>query len=340
MRWVDPLYSKKKVQRAGEALIDPSAIFPKKMAALDVLSNWRAAHAYPMHAILIVLRRKSSGIDTSAIVVQRLKRTPSIVGKLVRFDKMKLHRMQDIGGCRSVVRSAKQAERLATSFVESRTRHKLHKVDNYIAKPKESGYRGIHLVYKYNGRKTQFKDLFVEIQVRSRIEHAWATAVEIVETFTNQALKASQGEKNWLDFFKYVSAEFAKLESRPTGEYVEGVDTLNEAKRLDTLLSAIDRLNAYAVTSDYIGQKHIRKSDYFVLELEENASKIRVIQYPQDRLEEATDKYLELEKRATEEAEYDVVLVSASSIHNLKAAYPNYFADSKQFIKYYQQILS
>lgn len=338
MRWVDPLYSKNQVKKAGEALIDPPFSFSEKMTVMDVLSNWRAAHAYPMHAILIVLRRKASEIDNSAIVVQRLKRTPSIIGKLVRFDKMKLHRMQDIGGCRAVMRTAKQAERVLKSFLDSKTRHKLHKIDNYIAEPKNSGYRSIHLVYKYNGRKSQFKNLFVEIQLRSRIQHAWATAVEIVDTFTSQALKASQGERNWLNFFKYVSAEFAKLESRPIGKHVEGVDTLQEAMRLESMLAAIDRLSAYAVTTDYIGRKPINQTDYFVLELEENANKIKITQYSQDQLQEATDKYLELEKRATEEAEYDVVLVSASSIHNLKAAYPNYFADSKQFINYYSKI--
>ena len=172
MRWVEPLNSKKKVKRAGEKLIGASVTFEQKMHAMDVLSNWRAAHAYPMHAILIVLRRKATEIDKSAIVVQRLKRTPSIIGKLKRFDKMKLHRMQDIGGCRAVVKSSKQAERLSKSFIDSKTRHKLHKVDNYISDPKESGYRGIHLVYKYNGRKIKFKDIFVEIQLRSRIQHS------------------------------------------------------------------------------------------------------------------------------------------------------------------------
>ena len=39
-------------------------------------------------------------IDKKHIVVSRLKRTPSIVSKLKRFDKMKLRNMQDIAGCR------------------------------------------------------------------------------------------------------------------------------------------------------------------------------------------------------------------------------------------------
>jgi len=52
-------------------------------------------------------------------------------------------------------------------------------------------------------------------------------------------------------------------------------------------------------------------------------------------IELATRDYLEFEKRAQKEKLFDAVLVSAGSLHALKAAYPNYFADSKEFVKYY-----
>ena len=77
-----------------------------------IYSNWRAAHAYPMHSILIYLRGKTGEIDSHAVVVQRLKRAPSIIWKLERFSEMKLARIQDIGGCRAVVKDIKQFEQL------------------------------------------------------------------------------------------------------------------------------------------------------------------------------------------------------------------------------------
>src|SRR5690606_15240116 len=110
------------------------------------------------------------------VVVQRLKRTPSIVGKLKRIEGMKLHRMQDIGGCRSVLEDVSKVRTLRDSLVNSRTRNKLHREDDYITTPKSSGYRGVHLVYKYNGQKSAYQDYFVEIQIRSKVQHAWATA--------------------------------------------------------------------------------------------------------------------------------------------------------------------
>jgi len=307
---------------------------------MDILSNWRAAHAYPMHAVLIFLRRKSAEIDKSSIVVQRLKRTPSIVRKLKRFPQMKLHRMQDISGCRSVVKSVKNVEELSKSIIHSRTRHTLHKVDNYIDAPKQSGYRSIHLVYKYNGGKHEYQDFFVEIQLRSRIQHAWATAVEIVDAFTKQALKASQGMQDWIDFFRYVSCEFSILESRPKIKELSNANTLPRLISLEEKLNAVARLRAFAVSAQYVTRKKDNKSDFFLLELDSKKNEILVGQYATGELNKATEKYLERENRARHEKEYDVVLVSAKSVHDLKAAYPNYFADSKEFLKYLNRAIT
>ncbi len=338
MRWIDPKYSKKKVKKAGEILISPNPSVNDIDQSMDVLSNWRASHAYPMHAMLIFLRKKSSEIDSKSIVVQRLKRTPSILNKLTRFPGMKLHRMQDIGGCRSVLSTVNQVEKLSDIIRNSRTRHMFHKMDNYITIPKQSGYRGVHLVYKYNGAKTQFQDFFVEIQLRSKIQHAWATAVEIVDTFTSQALKASQGLEDWLNFFKYVSAEFSKLEKRSIGDHVEDIDTISESKRIECRLNAINRLNAFAITTRLIANKKEHKSDYFLLLLQGEPQTITVKRYSAGSIELATKEYLEYERRAQKETLFDAVLVSAASLHALKAAYPNYFADSREIVKYYKKI--
>lgn len=339
MSWITAEHSKKAVKRAGECLIDDDASAEHFSAAMDVLSNWRSAHAYPMHAVLIFLRNQSAKIDPSSIVVQRLKRTPSIVGKLKRIQGMKLHRMQDISGCRSVVENVSKVRTLRDSIVNSRTRHKLHREDDYISVPKPSGYRGVHLVYKYNGQKPAYQDYFVEIQLRSKVQHAWATAVEVVEHFTKQALKASQGNKDWLDFFQYASAEFARLEKCPVDAALADMDTFAEMMRLEKKLNARVRLNAFTVSTQFISERTDRKSDYFLLELTEHASQIQVTQFPPESLSDATQRYIECEKQAKKQPEYDVVLVSASSVHNLKAAYPNYFADSKEFLKHLERVI-
>ena len=112
MVWVTTSYSKGQITRAGKTLIDRDTSIENRIWALDVMSNWRAAQAYPMRALLMTLRRKAIEVDTNAVVVQRHKRAPSIINKLRRFPKMELSRMQDISGCRAIVATVDQVEKL------------------------------------------------------------------------------------------------------------------------------------------------------------------------------------------------------------------------------------
>lgn len=339
MPWATTTYSKGEITRAGKILLKHDALLDDRIWALDVMSSWRAAQAYPMRALLMMLRKRAVEIDNNAVVVQRHKRAPSIIGKLRRFPRMELSRMQDIGGCRAIVSTVDDVEKLCAHIQESRTRNELHRVYNYIAEPKDSGYRGIHLTYKYGGEKTEYKGYFVELQLRSQIQHAWATTVEIVDTFTDQALKSSQGSQDWQTFFRMASAEFAKLEQRPLGNFSEGKDTKAELARLAHQLSVVKRLKAFAVSANHILQKSDNKTDYFLLELTEDGSKIIITQYRISDFERATEAYLQKEKQAKSESMGDVVLVAAGSMHALQSAYPNYFADSTEFVRLMQSAI-
>jgi ppGpp synthetase/RelA/SpoT-type nucleotidyltranferase len=109
---------------------------------------------------------------------------------------MTLSQMQDIGGCRAIVSSAEGVAKLCASYAESDLKHILHQTDNYIDTPKDSGYRGVHLIYRYHSdRRQDYNSLKIEMQLRSQLQHAWATAVETVGAFVRQALKSSVGEQ-------------------------------------------------------------------------------------------------------------------------------------------------
>lgn len=339
MSWTTASFSKSEISKAGKVLTNRHATMEQKSWALDVMSNWRAAHAYPMRALLMTLRKKAVEIDPDAVVVQRHKRAPSIIGKLQRFPQMELSRMQDIGGCRAIVSTVENVEELHQHLKSSRTRNTLHREYDYIKDPKESGYRGIHLTYKYGGEKKEYDGYFVELQLRSQIQHAWATTVEIVDTFTNQALKSSRGSQDWQNFFRMASAEFAKIESRPIGSHATDLDTKGELSRLAHQLNVVKRLTAFAVSANHILQKSEAKTDYFLLELTGEGSQISVTRYKISEFDRATSVYLQKEKQAKVDAGNDVVLVAASSMHALKNAYPNYFADSRQFVTLMTQAL-
>lgn len=329
-----PLYSKKDVQRAGEFLINEDIwkTEPDMFKwGMGILSDWRANHADSLDQVTDLLKTISTRVDKKSIVVRRLKRTPSIVKKLRRFDKMKLRNMQDIAGCRSILSTTKNVHKVKRELNKNRE----YRVRDYIKKPKLDGYRGVHLVGKFKNKEngSQYP---VEIQLRSRIQHSWATAVEIVDLFTNQALKSNEGTTDWLDFFKYISHEFSKLEeiNNPLIE-----DSLDESIRLAKKLGVYKKFEGYAGSLKLI-ESHVKKEieGYNLIQIDFMEQTVEVTTFPFDQFEAATEEYLKHEKRAAKNTNFVVALVSSYSIDNLKEAYPNYFADSALFVYHLREV--
>lgn len=202
MGWATPRYTRTQVDQAGVVLQHENTCSSEELdSALEIVGNWRSSHNFPLNTFQIGLRRRARQFDGHCVVAQRIKRLSSIRWKLIRFPSIRLSQIQDIAGCRAVVKTTAQVNQLLGSFVNSDLKHKLDHVDHYIDTPRSSGYRGVHLIYKYySDRNETYNGLKIEVQLRSALQHAWATAVEIVGTFTRQALKSSRGEADWLRF--------------------------------------------------------------------------------------------------------------------------------------------
>jgi hypothetical protein len=241
--------------------------------------------------------------------------------------------MEDIAGCRAVVENSRYVRRIAASLENSRTKNKLTRTRNYIDSPKPSGYRGIHLIFRYNGSKEKFIGMSVELQIRSKIQHSWATAVEVVGAFTKQALKASSGESIWLDFFRYASVEFSKLENEYIDHSYEGVDTFSEMDKKYRELDLSERLKAFKVAATALSQETEKGAGYFVVLLDIEEKRVRFTRFGKQNLAQATSFYNDQEEQCRDNQYKDVVLVSAASVRDLKRAYPNYFADTDDFEK-------
>jgi putative GTP pyrophosphokinase len=279
MPWPKPEYSKTQVKKAGQILIDENRSSQKFYDAFSVVENWRSSHGYPINTFQATLRSKLKAIDPDALVSQRLKRMPSILNKLTRFPSMSLDRMQDFGGLRAVVSNNKKLRQLEENYGNSSFKHELVLRRDYVGSPKPSGYRSIHLVYKYNNPAApEYKGLFIELQLRTKLQHAWATSVETMGAFLGQALKSSEGEGIWLDYFALCGAAFSHLEDSPVHECYrnrEKLDIYNDLLSTTTNLQVKDKLHGFSVAAENIAYKN-RTGAYHLIVLKFEERKLSI----------------------------------------------------------------
>lgn len=340
MPWAVPEHSKAQVDKAGRILVDGEGDSARLDEALEIINNWRSSHSFPLNTIQVGLRRLARREDKKALIAQRIKRLSSITSKLVRFSTMKLSQMQDIGGCRAVVASVAKAEAIHAAYRNGnlRHRHQFVREDDYIADPKVSGYRGIHLIFRYQSdRTTAFNGHLVEIQLRSKLQHAWATAVETVSTFLDQSLKSSQGSDRWLRFFALMGSALALREKRPlVPETPQSEAELKKELRLITdELNVRARLRGYGEALQTVDKGSVPNAHYFLLALDpgaESYATLAVSEYTRAQLDTATADYLEVERALAGKPGAEAVLVSVDSLDALRRAYPNYFLDTRVFL--------
>jgi putative GTP pyrophosphokinase len=276
-------------------------------------------------------------------VSQRLKRMPTIIDKLRREPTMQPTTMQDIGGVRAVLRDVGEVNKLVLQYRDSRFKHELCSEDDYITKPKQSGYRGVHLIYKYNNdRNNSYDGLLLELQIRTKLEHSWATAVEVMGTFTGEALKSSQGSKEWLNFFALTSSAFAFLENRPRVpgfERMSKPETFEAVKQTEKALDVKRKMIALPVAVEKIITTRTHRpqtSHYHLIILDSQNKKVFLESFGRDYLTDATAAYAKYEERAAKGEKIEPVLVSATQLNR---AYPNFFLNAQEFLKNLNRVI-
>lgn len=312
----------------------PALLDPEYDHCLRVVNNWRSAHQFPLNTFHVTLKVYAKNVNAQSLTAQRSKRLQSIQAKLARYDWLSLSQMQDLGGCRAVMKSVKEVDTLVSLYRASRIKHKLIDEDDYIRGPKKTGYRGIHLIYEYaSDKKTTYNGLKVEIQIRSLKMHGWATAVEVVDTFTKQGLKTGHGKIQWKRFFALMATYLAiqdKTEIVP--KTPTGTQLIEELRHLASELQVIKTLQAYGILirahEDPYGPPN---AHYYVLSLDATLDPPEIFMFAfqkgQIALAEEQERRLIAEKPTR-----DVVVVSVDSVDALPRAYPNYYLDTTMFL--------
>lgn len=128
------------------------------------------------------------------------KSTVAIVEKL-RRGKIRLSQMQDVAGCRVLVRNLSDQDNLVANM-------EVMLLDVNIDDKRRvptNGYRAVHVIAKKYGRP-------VEIQVRTVMQHAWANLSEKVADEFGHSIKYGVGDEGAIRFLSRLSEEMGALE--------------------------------------------------------------------------------------------------------------------------------
>lgn len=331
--YAEPEFSKARVDQAGIRAAHGS----ETSDDIRVIENWRAAHAQLLNTFKQILYNRAHKVP--GVVVQRLKRRPTIINKLSRDPKMsvRLSQMQDIAGCRIIFDDLKGLYHFKTLMDTGNFAHKLRYQKDYIEDPKSDGYRGIHQIFSYQveprkghaSENQPWNGMRVEIQYRTSAQHTWATAVETAGLLTANNPKFKQGSSSFVEFFRVCSEMISRLvEGRtsclptlPNAHLVEEFERLNAETHI---IDIFENVNAQ-VTGEAFEKTSIL---IFYLDQEDKESRVEVRSY--DTMNIGIRDYNNLEKELAGKA--DLVLVKADAQESMRSAYRNYFADTHEFV--------
>lgn len=315
--------SKKRLRKAGRRIARDEA----SLSDYELLLWWRAAHIAPLERTMEIVHDALS-VREGSILVGRLKRFDTIVDKLRRSPGSALDRLGDISGCRLIVGSIEDVYEARDALVGADSG--IRERRDYIKQPRQSGYRGVHLEAACDIPDAP-SGLLTEVQIRTEWEHLWATSVELYDLATGAGLKRGIASPEETHFFRLMSD---LIYADHVGE--GSVPLRDEIKKLDESLHVSSVLRE-ASESIYVtgGSAEIVPSmtpGYCLLTLAEDVQTLEAHFYPEAQAHEATADYARLEEEAADGRLY--LLARASSLEDLRMAYPNYFSNMEKLISW------
>ena len=239
--------------------------------------------------------------------------------------------MDDIAGCRLIFDNIGDLYRFREKFHKAHFNHiRKNDVDkyDYIKNPNsKSGYRGIHDVYEYDVQSSyseKYKGLLIELQYRTKYQHAWATCVEVIGFITENQPKFQKGDDRFIRILALSSEIIARSfeNSKSCFPDISDEDVIKKFVELDTEINFIKILRGLNATDSEISKK----------------KNVILIFSPDGTLEarafrDSSDALKALFKLEQESSGKDVVLVRADSGEEIRVAFRNYFSDATEFIE-------
>lgn len=336
-------FSMNSVRRAGQQLASKLYVVDEQtyhdvQDVFHIANSWRDSHFLPMRSVYVSVRFKMLRSGVSGDMAARPKRMASIRRKL-RESSTKLDQMQDIAGCRAIMDDIAGVREL-TARIRDKFPHPLRREWRYIDDPKADGYRSHHLVFDFQPRRQDqeaYRGRRIELQIRTRLQHSWATAVEAVGLFNGQDLKHHKGSSDWLRLFQLVSAEFAHVEDCNIGPDVpDRQERIDEIKDLNGRLGAVGVLQNIRTATHYAESFVYDRGKYFLIIYGADHT-VNVENY--DNSIQVSARLAAIERSIEDGNENaKAVVVEVDKVENLVRAYPNYFGDVSLFVRNLRRI--
>ena len=359
-------YSNNQVEKAGEDLkkLANDKSHKLKVDTLKILTFWRDSHVVALDNAEKTVKAVMNSSYRNVFIARRIKRADSIIRKLSRFSRMSLKNMQDIGGIRVVLKNIKDVNRVLSKLKKhsdfcgesGEVRFK-----NYLENPKPDSYRGIHVIGKFKNSENILRS--VEVQLRTQLQHSWATSIEIVDIFSNNNLKFTNGLDEWARFFKLVSSQFHYIESLDSfaknsqkdliEEYLtKALKNQNIANECIEIAELFNQVLSNHITIEYsfrsfadsikfihgeLSKKSVQQG-FYLLRLNLRTKSVQHEFFEKKEHSKASEQYTLYESTLQANPDWIVALVSSDAVDGIKQAYPNYFADSEVFISYVKLI--
>ena len=213
--------SKPQIDQLGERLRKGN-ISEDDLRLLDV---YRESFTEAYEEVVAAIR-SATGLEP----VGRSKTNISIIAKLIRERTMRLHRMQDIAGCRVVVDEILKQDSVVGELVRAFPSAKVHD----RRKRPSHGYRAVHLI-------ATARDKLVEIQVRTELQHLWAQQSEIMSDVSDPAIKYGGGSPENKNLLSANSELIADLEEAEQLVAVRKAGLAEAMRKVNEYLAALPR---------------------------------------------------------------------------------------------------
>jgi ppGpp synthetase/RelA/SpoT-type nucleotidyltranferase len=346
------MLTKSKIKNAGKVLRADQMDTPEYNEAYDVLSDYRQAH----EAVLRVVNRRCRKIieehfikpkrcsPDDFFVAQRLKRLEAIVVKLKRFPEMGLETMQDIGGIRVMLPTLEDVQLFIQLFPGKRSPIVVKKTYDYLMDAKDDGYRSFHYVLEVPNPKSEtLPHLKVELQVRTNIQHGWATAVEVAGFIEHQSFKTGEGDENWKRFFVKTSDVLSEFENVSMNEFLK-------SSRLESLQSIVDLNKKYGFLDKlFLLQKAIENHSNRDLKKEKETQRILILDlaakevydYPESILDDSIfQDYFALKEKEFQRTKTGHILrIRVDNVNKSPQAYASYYLNISIFLLFFQELI-